>query len=71
MLGTFEPVNEEINEVHTTSWEELDKQVQLAHAQLQRKVAGMPGRKFEPWRENHMKNYQVIHLQVVWKWKPS
>ena len=27
LLGTFEPVNEEINEVHTTSWEKLDKQV--------------------------------------------
>ena len=37
LLGTFEPVNEEINEVHTTSWEELDKQVHLAHAQLQKK----------------------------------
>ena len=37
LLGTFEPVNEEINEVHMTSWEELDKQVCLAHAQLQKK----------------------------------
>ena len=34
LLGTFEPVNEEINEVHMTSWEELDNQVHLAHAQL-------------------------------------
>ena len=37
LLGTFEPVDEEINEVHTTSWEKLDKQVQQAHAQLQKK----------------------------------
>ena len=37
LLGTFEPVNEEINEVHTQSWEKLDKQVQQAHAQLQKK----------------------------------
>ena len=36
LLGTFEPVNEEINEVHT-SWEKLDKQVRQAHAQLQKK----------------------------------
>ena len=34
LLGTFEPVNEEINEIHTISWEKLDKQVQQAHAQL-------------------------------------
>ena len=26
-LGTFEPMDEEINEVHTTSWEKLDRQV--------------------------------------------
>ena len=26
-LGTFEPIDEEINEVHTTSWENLDRQV--------------------------------------------
>ena len=26
-LGTFEPMDEEINEVHTTSWENLDRQV--------------------------------------------
>ena len=33
-LGTFEPMDEEINEVHTTSWKNLDRQVQQAHAQL-------------------------------------
>ena len=26
-LGTFEPIDEKINEVHTTSWENLDRQV--------------------------------------------
>ena len=26
-LGTFELIDEEINEVHTTSWENLDRQV--------------------------------------------
>ena len=36
-LGTFEPIDEEINEVHTTSWENLDRQVRQAHAQLQKK----------------------------------
>ena len=33
-LGTFEPMDEEIKEVHTTSWENLDRQVQQAHSQL-------------------------------------
>ena len=37
LLGTFEPVNEEVYEVHTSSWEKLDKQMQQAQAQLQRK----------------------------------
>ena len=32
LLGTFEPVDEEINEIHTTSWEKLDGQVHQAHA---------------------------------------
>ena len=36
-LGTFEPIDEEINEVHTTSWENLDRQVRQAHSQLQKK----------------------------------
>ena len=36
MLGTFEPVDEEVNEIHTSSWEKLG-QVHQAHAQLQRK----------------------------------
>ena len=72
LLGTFEPVNEEINEVHTTCWEKLDNKCNRHIYNCKRKeVTGMPGRKFEPWRENHMKNYQVTHLQVVWKWKPS
>ena len=30
-------MDEEINEVHTTSWEKLDRQVQKAHSQLQKK----------------------------------
>ena len=34
LLGTFEPVNEEVNKIHTTSWEKLDKQMQQAHMQL-------------------------------------
>ena len=37
LLGTFEPVDEEVNEIHTTSWEKLEGQVCQAHAQLQRK----------------------------------
>ena len=36
-LGTFEPIDEEINDIHTTSWENLDRQVRQAHSQLQKK----------------------------------
>ena len=34
LLGTFEPVDEEVNEIHTTSWEKLEGQVHQAHVQL-------------------------------------
>ena len=37
LLGTFEPVDEEVNEIHTSSWEKLEGQVRQAHAQLRRK----------------------------------
>ena len=34
LLGTFKPVDEEVNEIHTTSWEKLEGQVHQTHAQL-------------------------------------
>ena len=37
LLGTFEPVDEEINEIHTTNWTKLEGQMHQAHAQLRRK----------------------------------
>ena len=37
LLGTFELVDEEVNEIHTSSWEKLEGQVHQAHAQLRRK----------------------------------
>ena len=37
LLGNFEPVDEEINEIHTTSWTKLEGQMHQAHSQLRRK----------------------------------
>ena len=37
LLGTFEPVDEKINEIHTTSWTKLEGQMHQAHSQLRRK----------------------------------
>ena len=37
LLGTFEPVDEEINEIHMTSWTKLEGQMRQAHTQLRRK----------------------------------
>ena len=37
LLGTFEPVDEEINEIHVTSWTKLEGQMCQAHTQLRRK----------------------------------
>ena len=37
LLGTFEPVDKEINEIHTASWTKLEGQMHQAHTQLRRK----------------------------------
>ena len=37
LLGTFEPVDEEINEIHTTSWTKLEGQMHQAHSQPRRR----------------------------------
>ena len=37
LLGTFEPVDEEINEIHTTSWTKLEGQMHQAYSQLRKK----------------------------------
>ena len=37
LLGSFEPVDEEISEIHTTSWTKLGGQMRQAHSQLRRK----------------------------------
>ena len=37
LLGTFELVDKEINEIHTTSWTKLEGQMRQAHTQLRRK----------------------------------
>ena len=39
LLGTFEPVDEDINEIHTTSWTKLEGQMYQAHSQLRRKTS--------------------------------
>ena len=39
LLGTFEPVDEEINEIRTTSWAKLEGQMHQAHSQLRRKTS--------------------------------
>ena len=38
-LGSFEPVDEEINEIYTTSWTKLEGQMHQAHSQLRRKIS--------------------------------
>ena len=37
LLGTFELVDDEISEIHTTRWTKLEGQICQAHAQLRRK----------------------------------
>ena len=37
LLGTFEPINEEVNEVQVASWTDLEGKMQKAHQQLRKK----------------------------------
>ena len=37
LLGTFEPIDEEVSEVRETSWTDLDGKMQKAHQQLRKK----------------------------------
>ena len=37
LLGTFEPIKEEVNEVQVTSWTDLEGKMQKAHWQLRKK----------------------------------
>ena len=37
MLGTFEPIDEEVSEVRETSWTDLDGKMRKAHQQLRKK----------------------------------
>ena len=70
LLGTFEPVDEKINEIHTTSWTKLEEQLHQAHAQLRRKKAtSEPCGKFQRRRRDQPNCYQIVRLTVIWKWK--
>ena len=37
LLGTFEPINEEVSEVQVTSWRNLEGKMQKVHQQLRKK----------------------------------
>ena len=37
LLGTFEPIDEEVSEVRETSWTDLDRKMRKAHQQLRKK----------------------------------
>ena len=37
LLGTFEPIHEEVSEVHVTSWTDLEGKMQKVHWQLRKK----------------------------------
>ena len=38
LLGTFEPIDEEVSEVQVTSWTDLEGKMRKAHRQLRKKV---------------------------------
>ena len=53
LLGTFEPINEEISEVQVTSWTDLEGRMQKAHQQLRRtKVIDEPDRSVTTRKRN-------------------
>ena len=72
LLGTFEPIDEEINEIHTTSWEKLKGQVHQAHTQLQKKRSYGQARQYISKKEKGPYKLLLDYPSFsVWKWKPS
>ena len=70
LLGTFEPVDGEISEIHTTSWTKLEGQMCQACAQLRRKKSYKQALQRASRRRSHQNCCQNAQLTVTWKWKP-
>ena len=45
LLGTFEPINDEVSEVQVTSWTDLEGKMQKVHQQLRKKKSYRQARK--------------------------
>ena len=57
LLGTFEPIDEEISEVQVTSWTDLEGKMQKAHQQLRKKKSYRQAR-----QKYHNKKEEPVEL---------
>ena len=71
LLGTFEPINEEVSEVQVTSWMDLEGKMQKVHWQLRKKKSYRRARqKFYDKEEEPMKLLPDYPADSCRKWKP-
>ena len=69
LLGTFEPIDEEVSEVQVTSWTDLEGKSEKRTSSLgERKVTGKPGGSIVTRKKNKWSYFQVIQQTAIWKW---
>ena len=68
LLGTFEPIDEEISKIQVTSWTGLEGKMQKAYQQLRKKRSYRQARQkcFDRKQWNYS---QIIQKIATWRWK--
>ena len=71
MLGTFEPIDKNINEIRETNWTELDGRMRQAHQQLRKKKSYRKARQeYFKGQEKDEKLLPDYQRTAIWRWKP-
>ena len=70
LLGTFEPIDEEISEIQVASWTDLEGKCKKCTSSLgKREVTDKPGRSVMTRKRKQWNYFQIIQEIATWKWK--
>ena len=70
LLGTFEPIDEEIGKIQVTSWTDLEGKMRKEHSNLgKREVTDKPGRSVLTRKRKQWNYFQIIQKIATWRWK--
>ena len=70
LLGTFEPIDEEISEIQVTSWTDLEGKCKKHTSSLgKREVTDKPGRSVLTGKRKQWNYFQIIQKIATWRWK--